>query len=175
MIEIVEGKGTPLGCPPKNYAEHKKTAGLLLHLTSSFHGTAKLVVLDSGFCVLKELVELRKKGVFRVMMIKKQKHWPKHVKGDYINKCLKDKEPGNAKIWTGELEGTKADLHLMKEPDYMMLFISTIRMLQRMGNPKKQCDKTICYTEIIHNHYLYQDLVDSHNSMKMYAVALEEI
>jgi hypothetical protein len=38
---------------------------LQLYLTKPISwGTAKVVVLDSGFCVLKGLIELKKKGVF---------------------------------------------------------------------------------------------------------------
>ena len=136
VIEIVEGKDTPMGHPAKNYAEHGKTARLLLHLTSSLHGTAKAVVLCSEFCVLKALTELRKKGVFAASMIKKQKHWPKHVKGDYINERFKDKQPGDAEMSRGELDGMKMDLHLMKEPDYVMMFMSTYRTLQKLGDKK---------------------------------------
>ena len=46
--------------------------GTLLHLTKPVWGTGKLVVLDSGFCVLQGLVELKKKGVYAHALIKKE-------------------------------------------------------------------------------------------------------
>ena len=71
-------------------------------------------------------------------MIKKRKHWPKHVKGNYINKRFKDKQPGDAEMRRGELDGMKVDLYSIKEPDYVMMFISTYGILQRLGEQKNQ-------------------------------------
>ena len=62
----------------------------------------------------------------------------------------------------------------MKEPDYVMMFMSTYGTLQRLGEPKKRGDTTICYTKVIHNHYSYWDSVDSHNGMRMFPIALKE-
>ena len=55
----------------KEYDELGSTVGTLLHLTKPIHGTGKVFVLDSGFCVLRGLVELKKKGVFAHALIKK--------------------------------------------------------------------------------------------------------
>ena len=67
-MEMVEGKDRPqeLGKDPKD--RHGKTCGLLLRLCESIYNTGKIVVLDSGFCVLKGLVEL-KKWVFMSMLL----------------------------------------------------------------------------------------------------------
>ena len=46
--------------------------GTLLCLTKPMWGTEKLVVLDSGFCALQGLVELKKKGVYTHALIKKE-------------------------------------------------------------------------------------------------------
>ena len=69
-MELVEGKDRPkeLPSPPAN----KKTSELLLNLCKSMAGTGKIVVLDSGFCVLGVLVELKKIGVFAHAVIKKK-------------------------------------------------------------------------------------------------------
>ncbi len=40
-----------------------KTVGVLLQLLNSVFHSGRYVVLDSGFCVLKAIVELKKKGV----------------------------------------------------------------------------------------------------------------
>ena len=45
--------------------------GTLLQLTRPIYGSGKVIVLDSGFCVLKGLVELKKFGVFAHALIKK--------------------------------------------------------------------------------------------------------
>ena len=52
-VELVEGKDTP---PEKNIPEFDvlgRTIGLLLRLTRTLWNTGKVVVLDSGFCVLQ--------------------------------------------------------------------------------------------------------------------------
>ena len=46
--------------------------------------TGKVFVLDSGFCVLQAIVELKKRGLFAAALIKKCRYWPKYVPGDEI-------------------------------------------------------------------------------------------
>jgi Transposase IS4 len=55
-VDLRENKDRPPQLGPKQYDEHGKTTGTLLRLTASVHGTGKLFVLDSGFCVLNALV-----------------------------------------------------------------------------------------------------------------------
>ena len=61
-LEMVEGKQRPkeLQKDPPN----KRTIGLLLRLCKDLYHRGKVVILDSGFCVLDGLIELRKKGVY---------------------------------------------------------------------------------------------------------------
>ena len=56
MMEILDGsKHSPqLGKDPNI----KKMTNLLLLLCSTFVGLTKVAILDPGFCVLKEIVEL---------------------------------------------------------------------------------------------------------------------
>ncbi len=83
-FEIVEGNDRPREMPAAEFADKGKTAGLLLRLTKSVHHSARYVVLDSGFCVLKALVELQKVGVFAGALIKKRRFWPALVPGDVM-------------------------------------------------------------------------------------------
>ena len=48
-------------------------------------GTAKVVILDSGFCVLQALLKLRENGVFGSAVIKKRRFWPKGIPGNQID------------------------------------------------------------------------------------------
>ena len=71
-MELVEGKDRPSQLPPLQYNDRGgKTVGLLLRMTRPIHNTGRLVILDSGFCVLKGLVELGKVGLFASALIKK--------------------------------------------------------------------------------------------------------
>ena len=62
-VEMVEGKDRPreLGAP--EFPGYDKTAGLMLRMLKSYFGAGKYVILDSDFCVLKALVELKKHGI----------------------------------------------------------------------------------------------------------------
>ena len=59
-MELVEGKDASLKLL-KEFLLMVKRASLLLRLTKSSWGSSRVLVLDSGFCVLKGIVELRKK------------------------------------------------------------------------------------------------------------------
>jgi hypothetical protein len=70
-IEMVEGKHRPKERPAFQSDAHGPTCGLLLRLCENLYHTGKVVILDSGFCVLQGLIELRKVGVFATAFIKK--------------------------------------------------------------------------------------------------------
>ena len=57
-FEIVEGKDHPREIPADPMDSLGKTVGLLLRLTKCLYSTGKVVILDSGFCVLQGIVEL---------------------------------------------------------------------------------------------------------------------
>ncbi|KAG7339484.1 hypothetical protein IV203_034480 [Nitzschia inconspicua] len=81
---------------------HSEMSTTLLQ-TMIWH-TSNLVVLDSGLCVLKGLIELRKKGVFAYALIKKRRCWPKFICGDEITNHFQDKEVGAVDAWPGTLD-----------------------------------------------------------------------
>ena len=97
-IDLREGKDRPANLGNKEFDEHGKTCGILLRLTRPVWATGKVFVLDSGFCVLKALVELKKKGLFAAALIKKRRFWPKHVAGDEIIQHFADKQVGDCDI-----------------------------------------------------------------------------
>ena len=116
--------------------QHGKTGSLLLRLTESIFDTGKVVILDSGFCVLQALIPLKKNGVFASALVKKRKYWPKHVKGDGIKEALQDKEIGATNRLLGELDGIKFDLFCLKEPEYIMTLMSTYGSLNSKVNQR---------------------------------------
>ena len=50
--------------------------------------TAKVVILESGFCVLKALIEIGENGVFSSSVVKKRRYWPLMIPGDEIDKVM---------------------------------------------------------------------------------------
>ena len=86
----------------------------------------KIVVLDSGFCVLRTLVELRKREAFTPALIKKRKYWPKYIKGDEVNKAhFEGLEVRTADAIKGTLDRVPFHVFAMKEPYYTMIVMST--------------------------------------------------
>ena len=87
-IDLVEGKDCPPQLGIQQYNNFGSTVGLLLCMLSPIYHKGFVVLLDSGFCVLKGIIELRKKGVFASALIKKWHYWPKYIKGDNIKAIL---------------------------------------------------------------------------------------
>ncbi len=66
MIELVERKD--IGNP--KFDDHGgKRCGLLLQMLSNYFETGRYVVLNSRFCVLIGIVELKKEGIFAGALI----------------------------------------------------------------------------------------------------------
>ena len=182
QTELVEGKDCPPERPVKQYDELGKTVGLLLRLTRPIWGSSRLVILDSGFCVLKGIVALLAKGVFASALIKKRKYWPEYIKGDAIAAHFKKKEVGAFDCWQGELSGKKVSIHCMKEPDYIMSLMTTYGSSERVGEIKHRTYQvdgmpnkiSFMYPEVIFNHFEYRDAVDQSNGKRMDPISFEE-
>ena len=66
----------------------------------------------------------------------------------------------------------------MKEPDYVMMIMTTYRTLGEFGEAKKtlhgQQSQACNNIQVVHNHYHYQDVIDNHNSYRMHPLSMEE-
>ena len=81
-LDIMERKDEPPEVTRKGHYSKGKAVGLFLLLTKYLHTTGIMVVMDSIFCVLQELVELIIVGLFRLVLTKKCHYWTRYVKGD---------------------------------------------------------------------------------------------
>jgi hypothetical protein len=81
--EIVIGKEKPEQFDAQYEREEGKTSSLLARLTRSIWHSGKVVILDSGFCVLQALIInfKKKRGLYAGAVIKKRKYWPKFIQG----------------------------------------------------------------------------------------------
>ena len=91
-LDLREAKDRPMNLGNKEFDDLGKTTGILLRLTKSVWSSGKVFLLDSGFCVLQAIVELKKKGLFAAALIKKRRYLPKHVPGDEIIQHLQKKK-----------------------------------------------------------------------------------
>ena len=103
QMELIEGKDSPSEIIPK-YNNQGKTVGLLLRVLEPIFTRGNVVILDSGFCVLKGIVELKKRGVYASALIKKQKYWSKYIKGNAIHDHFTDKNVGDCDSWKGSMD-----------------------------------------------------------------------
>ena len=80
-VEMVEGKDHPQQIKEK----WSKLA---------YFAMGRNVVLDSGFCVLWVLIELKKVGLFASAVIKKRRFWPAMVPGDEMTEAFANANVG---------------------------------------------------------------------------------
>jgi len=176
-IELVEGKDRPRQLGPKQHEQFGKTVGLMWRMCKPIFHTGKVVILDSGFCVLQGIIQLKKVGVFAAALIKKRRYWPKHVDGDAIAAHFADKEIGYTDALPGELDGVPFHLFCMKEPDYIMSIMSTYGTTSPKDSQKETrhhyknmqgqiVTTTFKYPDIVANHYAYRGCVDDHNNKR---------
>ena len=128
-VMLMEGKDRPKELPVE-----KGTTNLLLKMSKVLYGTGKIVVLDSGFCVLAALVALQNVGVFAAVVIKKRRYWPRYIAGDTIDDHMKTVNVGKTDSVQGQLEGVPYNIFCMKEPDYTMKLMSTYGSLVVKGD-----------------------------------------
>lgn len=176
-MELVEGKDKPVN-KVYEYGELGPTPSLLLRLTKSIFFTGKVVILDSGFCVLKAIIELAKKGVYASALIKKRRFWPRYIDGEAIKEHFCDAEPGFTDRLPGLWQSIPFDIFAMKEPDYVLMMMSTYgaiiedprekisRRTWTRGEGQAPVSVEFRYKEVIGNHYRYRGAVDEHNSKR---------
>ena len=176
VIELVEGKDTPPQIL-KQFSQHGKIVGLLLHMLQSYFHTVRYIVLNSGFCVLKGIIELRKNGLFGCALIKNRRYWPAGVPGDAMQQFF---DADGVTVWdnhaiAGTMDGVAHHLWGMKEPDYVMRMMSS-------GGPLTvypTCKEAVCkwmedgievirrfrYTCPFDWHFHYRHTADNHNNL----------
>ena len=71
-IELVEGSDHPPERPSQDPNRFGPAVSLLLRMCESIYNSGCVVILDSGFCVLKGIVELYKRGMYAGVVIKKR-------------------------------------------------------------------------------------------------------
>ena len=179
-IELVTGKDRPSELGRPMYDELGKTVGLLLRMLEPVFHTGRYIVLDSGFCVLRGIVELRRRGVFACALIKKRRYWPTLVPGDAMERHFSTMNVGEVDAIEGSLDGISYTLWGMKEPDYIMRMMAT-------GGPLTATPKCKHTTRRVENstvafqytcpydwHFRYRHAVDDHNNLRHGLPSLED-
>jgi Transposase IS4 len=140
--------------------------------------------MDSGFCVLKALIELYNQGIFGSAVIKKRRFWPKYIDGDAIDKRFEDRNVGTVEDHPGTLGGVPFKVFVLKEEDYSMKLMATYGARTEVDGGATQrsittwsgekATVTFKYMEPFFNHFKYRHQVDDHNNMRHSPISLEE-
>jgi len=104
-VDLVEGKDQPPEKPKEFSREHTKTVATVLRLAKPLFGTGTVIIMDSGFCVLKVIIALLSFGVYLSALIKKRRYWPKDVPGDDIGEHFNDRVAGDVDVLPGMMQG----------------------------------------------------------------------
>jgi len=163
------------------YATYSSTAKLLMYLCSTIYHSGRVLILDSGFCVLEALLLLRSFGIFASALIKKRRYWPSLVKGDAIEERMRSKRLGETDAISGQNEeGTKYNIFCMKDSLFVMKMMSTYGTLnepvgqeetyRQLPDGSKEYFK---YSEVFANHYKYRHIIDDGNNLRHKVPSIE--
>ena len=72
-VELVEGTYKNFQDTTKSHIELRKMVGIVLRLSKYFRNTDILVVMYSGLCVLKAIIEFNKVGIFNSSLINERR------------------------------------------------------------------------------------------------------
>ena len=129
-------------------------------------GRGNVVIFDSGFCILKGIVELKKHGDYASALIKMLKYWLKYIKGELIKAHFENANVGNCGSWKGSMDKVNFHVYAMKEPSYIMSLMSTYGMnLQSVKETQWEwIDNSGTKQWTLFNYFLYQHSIDDHNN-----------
>ena len=113
--------------------------------------------MDSGFCVTKVLVELRKKGVFGAALMMKRRYWLTNIKVDAIDAQFASKELGNAAAVKQVEYGVGYHVFCIKEPHYVMKLMTTYGTLEPTDKSTRSKFKRGGVMET--KEFMYQEVV----------------
>ena len=181
QIELVEGKDEPKEKPkPEFYDKKSPTTSLLLRLCKPIFGHGMIVALDSGFCVLKALLTLKKYGVCAIATIKKRRYWPWGVNGDMLTSHFLTSPVGTSDLIKGSYDGVDFKLICLNEPKYVSKYMSTFGSMTVANTESEEFrvlpdgqNKKFKLVEPLYFHKMAKHCVDDHNHLRQQLPALE--
>ena len=123
---IVYGRDNPIpmGRPDFEKNPNTKTVGIMIWPMIALWSTGKVVVMDSGLCVLKWILEVRNRGVYGSELIKKRWYCHRGFHGDGINEYPSQKNIVDVVCLSCEWYNIYFNIFVTKEPDYNIMMIS---------------------------------------------------
>ena len=94
--------------------------------------------MDIGFCVLDGLISMVDKGVLGAASIKKQRYWPKREPAKEVLWHMQNKEIVDVDAVQGSIRGNSYHYMTIKEPNYMMLMMTSYGNLENLEGSDTQ-------------------------------------
>ena len=154
----------------------------MLRMRETVYGNRKAVVMYSGFCVSRGIVELEWKGVYGESLIKKKKYWTKGVSGSPIDAHFEDKDVNNCEMLEASIDGLHFQVMCMKEPNYVMKIMCKWITLYDFegGQTRRDClvdgfktTNTFCYKQLFGMHYKFRHQVNDNNNLGNLPISVE--
>ena len=82
ILNFVEGRDRPPETTTEKFADITiggSTTSLLLKLCENIFAEGLIGIFHSAFCVLRAIIELKKRVVYASALIRKFKYWPKYI------------------------------------------------------------------------------------------------
>ena len=117
----------------KEFGEKGAMADLMVRTTKKLWGTGEVVEMDSRFCVLEGLISMDGKCVLGSELIKKRRYWPKGVPVEEILWHMQNKKVWDVEAVQGSIIGKIYHIMAIKEPNYVMLMMTTYGTLEHLG------------------------------------------
>jgi hypothetical protein len=82
-----------------------------------YFSAGKWVIIDSGFCVLKAIIELKRHGIYTCALIKKRRFWPSGIPMTSIDDHMADRDVGDVDAIQVTADVVTYNLWAMKKTD----------------------------------------------------------
>ena len=182
--KIQEGKDRPMNGSsplyPSQFETFSTTAKLMLEMSEPIHGSGRVVMHDSGFCVTAGILALHDAGVFGQALMKKcGRYWPVNVPGDQIDDHFAEMSIGETDTLQQTIDGKNFLIHCTKDDGYVMKIMSTHGTLREVGshNTRRVVNGEVTnftYTEPISRHNVAKHFVDDVNNRRHDPIGLDQ-
>ena len=139
--EIVMGRDRPAGLTKEYEKEHGTgVVALVLRHIKCVKGSRRVIILDSGFCVLMLIAALGNFGLFGVSCIKKRRHWPKFCDMVGLIALIATQAFGTIVSQTGVFLGQCVRLFVIKDQKYNHCYMANFGMEDKDGATQYRTD-----------------------------------
>jgi hypothetical protein len=157
-----------------------KTMTMMLEMMKLIHGSGKVVVGDSSFCVWEGVIECHKCGVWFQAYVKEREDWPRGVPGEVINGYFNEAPLRHCKTLVADHNNVEFRVHCCRDDKYVNKIMSAHGMVETVQDypTYRKVDgqwKSFKYTEPFLCYCKAKHWVDDVNNCHHDPIGLEEV